>query len=123
MTARETMTVHAPRHRQQVRNFALIWMGITLMFGACTFIAIYAATGVVANGNRGLALAGIAAKPTNTPADLPTVESVAAQLTATLAAPATNTKPPAADAPTLVQAQPQPAQPQPTQPPQPTAVP
>src|SRR5258706_14631686 len=103
MTARETMTVHAPRHRQQVRNFALIWMGITLMFGACTFIAIYAATGVVANGNRGLAPAGIVAKPTNTPADLPTVEAVAAQTTATPAAPATNSKRPAGHAPALVQ--------------------
>ncbi|MEL7235925.1 MAG: hypothetical protein AAGK74_15575, partial [Chloroflexota bacterium] len=33
--------------KQQVRNFVLIWILITLMMGACTFAAIYTAYGVV----------------------------------------------------------------------------
>src|SRR6185436_1977506 len=103
-----TMTVKPfPRHRQQVRNFALVWSGITLLIGACTFISIYAATGIVVNnaaaaGNRNVAPASI---NVNAGAGLATQEAaaVALQATATLiqnAAPATNTS---VAAPTLVQ--------------------
>ena len=67
MTSRSTMTVGKP-HRQQVRTFAMVWAGITLMIGACTFISIYAATGVAAsNNNRGLPAAAITVKGTSTP--------------------------------------------------------
>ncbi|MEP7288538.1 MAG: beta-galactosidase [Chloroflexota bacterium] len=64
-TARETMMPTPPRRRQQVRNFALIWSGITLMIGACTFISIYAATGIAANAKGNLAPVSISAKTTN----------------------------------------------------------
>ncbi len=40
------------RHRQQVRTFALIWTGLTLLIGACTFVAVYAATGMAANSRN-----------------------------------------------------------------------
>lgn len=33
--------------RKQVRNFVIIWLLLTLMLGACTFAAVYAAYGVV----------------------------------------------------------------------------
>ncbi len=52
MTVRDT-TIAMPRHRQQVRGFAVIWTGITLLVGVCTFLAIYAATGIAANGING----------------------------------------------------------------------
>jgi hypothetical protein len=59
-----------PRHRQQVRTFAMIWAGLTLLIGACTFVSIYAATGVAAsNNNRGLPAAAITLKTTPTPED------------------------------------------------------
>jgi polysaccharide biosynthesis protein PslG len=92
MAIRETVTASRPRHRQRVRHFALIWTGITLLFGALTFIAIYAATGVVAS--RGIAPASIT---TNTEQPQPTTEGAAvlaiAQVTATTGSvpPATNT--------------------------------
>jgi hypothetical protein len=108
MTARDTMTVKPlPRHRQQVRNFALVWTGITLLIGACTFISIYAATGIVANnstaGNRSVAPVSI--NVSGSPSQEPTAQqvvAVAAQTTATLppnGPPPTNTS---AAAPTLV---------------------
>ena len=39
--------------RKQVRSFVLIWILVTLMMGACTFAAIYAAYGVVIEGEIG----------------------------------------------------------------------
>ncbi len=33
------------RFRRQIRNFTVIWSGITFIMGATTFIAIYAAAG------------------------------------------------------------------------------
>jgi hypothetical protein len=50
---RETMNIGALRqrqqmHRRQVRYFAMAWTGITLLLGAATFIAVYAATGALA---------------------------------------------------------------------------
>ncbi|MBX3061466.1 MAG: hypothetical protein KF726_00725 [Anaerolineae bacterium] len=44
-----TMKIAVPRHRQRVRYFAMMWAGITLLFGAGTFISVYAATGIAAN--------------------------------------------------------------------------
>lgn len=38
------------RHRQQVRYFALAWAGVTLLIGAATFAAVYAATGAAQRG-------------------------------------------------------------------------
>jgi hypothetical protein len=38
------------RFRKQVRNFTLIWSGITFIMGAVTFIAIYAAAGSLTSG-------------------------------------------------------------------------
>jgi hypothetical protein len=35
-------------HRRQVRYFAIAWTGITLLLGAATFVAVYAATGALA---------------------------------------------------------------------------
>lgn len=33
--------------RRQIRTFVIVWMGITLLMGACTFFAIYAAYGAL----------------------------------------------------------------------------
>lgn len=57
------------RVRRQLRDFVLVWTGITVVMGACTFIAIYAAYGALSqNTNSGsrnnLALPSI---PTSTP--------------------------------------------------------
>ncbi len=112
MAARSTMTVGArvPRHRQRVRAFALVWAGITLVLGALTFLAIYAATGLVVTPARGIAPASLTTgdaggagssvqASTNVPQTLP--QAALAQGTATLIptvpAPATNTRPVAAD--------------------------
>ncbi len=95
MTIRDTMTI--PKHRQQTRGFAIVWTGITLIMGACAFIAIYAATGIVVS-NRAIppapisvaaakvqatsettAVTTLGAIASNTPAIL----AVAAQVTAT----------------------------------------
>jgi hypothetical protein len=50
---RETVSISALRqrqqmHRRQVRYFAIAWTGITLLLGAATFVAVYAATGALA---------------------------------------------------------------------------
>jgi len=50
---RETINISALRqrqqmHRRQVRYFAIAWTGITLLLGAATFVAVYAATGALA---------------------------------------------------------------------------
>jgi len=111
MAIRDTVTVGIPqqRHRQRVRNFALVWAGVTLLIGACTFIAIYATTGVLASA-RGLPSVNIT---TNTNAQQPgddPIAAVAAQITATpFTVPATSTKAVAtqpAAAPTQAQAAP-----------------
>jgi hypothetical protein len=57
------------RVRRQLRDFVLVWTGITVVMGACTFIAIYAAYGALSqntgSGSRNnLALPSI---PTSTP--------------------------------------------------------
>jgi hypothetical protein len=79
----------------------MAWTGITLLIGALTFVAIYAATGIAANANfsnRGIPPAGIS-ESVSTQAATPVGEQIAAlpQVTATLApsvaAPATNTQP------------------------------
>src|SRR5215470_9535781 len=107
MTSRSTMTVGTPRHRQQVRTFAMVWAGITLLIGACTFISIYAATGVAAsNNNQGLPAAAITVKTTDTPA--PTEQ--AADPASPTSAPAVAAQVTATAAPTQAQAQPAAAQ-------------
>lgn len=63
----QTVTIKVPRQRQRVQIFAFIWAGITLIFGAGTFVSVYAATGIVSNhtsntlNTRDFALAGAAA--------------------------------------------------------------
>jgi hypothetical protein len=130
MAIRNTLTVgaRAPRHRQRVRAFALVWAGITLVLGALTFLAIYAATGIVTSPGRGIAPASFttdnaggagsnAQASTNVPQTMPQVAlvQVTATLLPTVAAPATNTKPPAAGQVAQATAAPvQPAGPTPT---------
>ncbi|HRE49643.1 MAG TPA: hypothetical protein PLD47_18105 [Aggregatilineales bacterium] len=59
MTARNTMTFTAvqpadtAKRRRQMTTFALVWMGITLIIGAITFAALFAATGLAARNNIG----------------------------------------------------------------------
>ncbi|HLY26084.1 MAG TPA: hypothetical protein VKQ72_07080, partial [Aggregatilineales bacterium] len=80
--SRETMIEPAakpalPHRVRQLRTFALAWTGLTLFFGACTFISIYAATGAAANSasiaSKGIPPASVAqvATPTlgNSPVD------------------------------------------------------
>ena len=65
------------RFRRQVRNFSLLWAGITFIMGATTFIAIYAAYGPLtgtANDNlrnvgipTGTSVPAVAAVPSSTP--------------------------------------------------------
>jgi hypothetical protein len=122
MAIRDTMTVgtRVPRHRQRVRAFALVWAGITLLFGALTFLAIYAATGLVTSPSRGIAPAGFTADNSggagsNPQASTNVPQAALAQATPTLlpavAAPATNTKPPAGDQAAQVTATSAPVQP------------
>ncbi len=51
MAIQETSTASHPvvSQRRQVFGFALIWTAVTLLVGAGTFVAIYAATGLVVN--------------------------------------------------------------------------
>ena len=90
------------RFRRQVRNFTLIWVGITFIMGAVTFVAIYMAYGSLTNTSsdtnaslRNVAIptgtvvaAGIAPTSTPQPTEAPPTEaplSVAQAETATLA--------------------------------------
>lgn len=73
-----------PHHRQRVRYFAFIWTGLTLLIGACTFISVYAATGIAVS--RGIAPVGILP-----PADSGGGPAVLVQITATPASPAATT--------------------------------
>lgn len=81
MNARETMTVGAARfeqqiRRRQVRYFAIAWSGLTLLMGALTFIAVYAATGLAAPRTA----SAISIQP---PPDQGPVLAMVAQITAT----------------------------------------
>ncbi|MEP7292154.1 MAG: endo-1,4-beta-xylanase [Chloroflexota bacterium] len=95
------MTTQKARFRRQIRNFTLIWSGITFIMGVTTFIAIYAAAGSLTGTttsdnfrNVGIPTAGstsVAAavqqttstpRPTQAPVSSPTAET-AAQLAAT----------------------------------------
>jgi hypothetical protein len=102
------------RFRRQVRNFALIWAGVTFIMGAVTFVAIYAAYGSLAASSDSLRNIAI---PTGTvaaqaPPVLPTATQPATQ-------PPTATQPTnLAITPTQAQAQ---AQALPTSSPAPTA--
>src|SRR5215216_1859937 len=53
------------RFRRQVRNFTLIWAGITFIMGVTTFIAIYAAYGSLTGTSTGDTLRNVAI-PTGT---------------------------------------------------------
>jgi hypothetical protein len=112
MSAQSTLA--RTRVRKQLRGFVLIWTGITIVMGACTFIAIYAAYGALAqntgnNGRNNLALPAatsttqVAINATAIPTRelvraTATIEPTAAadsQAQAAVAAAATNTQPPA----------------------------
>ena len=47
------------RFRRQVRNFTLIWIGITFIMGVTTFIAIYAAYGTLTGTSTGDSLRNV----------------------------------------------------------------
>ncbi|MBC7813065.1 MAG: hypothetical protein H7175_18050 [Burkholderiales bacterium] len=72
------------RARRQLRGFVLIWTAITLIMGACTFVAIYMAYGAIATGSDTGSLSNVAlalpdaAASTSTPASS---QQVAAQVT------------------------------------------
>ncbi|MEO8396420.1 MAG: endo-1,4-beta-xylanase, partial [Chloroflexota bacterium] len=55
------------RFRRQIRNFTLIWAGITFIMGVTTFIAIYAAYGSLTGTSTGDTLRNVAI-PTGTDA-------------------------------------------------------
>lgn len=125
MTIRDTLTLQNIRsrqqmHRRQVRYFALVWTGITLLVGAFTFAAVYTATGVAARNGAG-AGAGLQGLP---PAGAEAPGALVAQITATpfpTLAPTDTPEPPPPASPT-----PEPAV-EPTQvlppPPTPTVIP
>src|SRR5258708_3328591 len=102
MNSRNTMSMpaSAPPHRQHVRTFALAWTGLTLVIGACTFISIYAATGLAASGigtgTSGIAPAAISPNITQTPGDgTQPVAAVPTQVPTLVAIQVTNTNVPA----------------------------
>ena len=49
--------------RRQVRTFALVWLSITVLLGACTFASIYIAYGALSQGPVAADAAGIALPP------------------------------------------------------------
>lgn len=83
MTMRNALSLQDLRlkqaaHRRQVRYFALIWTGITLIFGAFTFAAVYTATGLAARN-----AAGTPAYQVPPPAGPESAAALVAQITAT----------------------------------------
>src|SRR5450432_4170261 len=109
MTTRSNMTIPpaaapANPNRRQVRTFALVWTGLTLLIGACTFISIYAATGAAAIGGNpidtGIASAAISAGTAQaSDSTTQTVDASVAPAPTLVAAAATNTAVPATAAP------------------------
>ncbi len=76
------------RRRRQIRSFVLVWTAITFVMGACTFVAIYATYGALAqnlNGQRSrLALPTTSATlAVVAPTPIPTRQVAAAAPTAT----------------------------------------
>ena len=69
------------RFRRQVRNFALIWAGITFILGATTFIAIYAGYGSLTASNDSLRNIAIptGTQPVQQAAVVPTSMATSAQ--------------------------------------------
>lgn len=110
----------AARRRRQIRDFVLVWTGITLVMGACTFIAIYTAYGALAQdgqnpNERNLALV------TATPEGYGAAVNATPIPTRQIAAAASPTVPPTQPGQAVAQAQPTDA---PTQPgPTPTLLP
>jgi hypothetical protein len=114
MAIRETMQMPRQQHRQQVRGFALVWTGLSLLIGAATFIAIYAGTGILSNNRlapppapmnmAAPAVVGLTAAPTlgaiasDTPISAPQTKdipaAIALQVTATPVAGFVATLPP-----------------------------
>lgn len=101
--------------RQQLRTFALVWVGITVIMGACTFVAIYSAYGALSqetdfSDTNSIALppatddSAVALAPTGTL--IPTRQAVAATASPTSApaaadAASADAAPAVAAAPTL----------------------
>lgn len=59
------MAARSSNTRKQIRTFALVWLGITVMMGACTFVAIYMAYGALSQGTGLSDSASIALPPTS----------------------------------------------------------
>ncbi len=76
----ENMT-GTPQYRRGLRGFALAWTVITIGVGVCTFIAIYAATGITANASSGspnnpVLIAAMATKQPLVPTNEPTLGAI-----------------------------------------------
>ncbi len=91
MSVRTTTTAARTRVNRQLRGFVLIWTGITIVMGACTFIAIYAAYGALAqnpgSGERNNLALPIATNTAEVAAVKPTTiptRQIASSVTATL---------------------------------------
>src|SRR3954447_19119341 len=87
------------RFRRQIRNFTLIWAGITFIMGVTTFIAIYAAYGSLTGTSTGDTLRNVAI-PTGTSA--PEAQVVATSTPRSTLAPASATPETVAQAATQV---------------------
>lgn len=112
MTVRDTMTI--PKHRQQVRGFAIVWTGITLIMGVCAFIAIYAATGIMVS-NRAvppapISIAAAKAQATSDVTTEPTLGPIASFTPAAIAMAAQVTATPQPNQPVVATAAPTQAQ-------------
>lgn len=96
------MSAKTSSARKQVRNFVVIWIGVTLLMGACTFAAIYTAYGVLDES------VAVAAAPTSVPTTVGGEDGVAAQTFPTRlpTEPPTSTPEVVAVEPTQVAAQP-----------------
>jgi len=100
------------RVRKQIRGFVLVWIGVTLVMGACTFVAIYLAYGSLQDNPNGLRNVAVPVSPTSvalavtstsvptriapTLTPIPPTQALVAQAATTqeVAAAATATRPP-----------------------------
>ncbi len=57
------MAARSSGMRRQIRTFALVWVGITVVMGACTFVAIYSAYGALSQETSFSAANSIALPP------------------------------------------------------------
>lgn len=80
----ENLNLYALQRRRQVRIFAFVWMGITLIIGAITFAGIYTATGIAARAAAGSGNVNVNQNQVQPPAPAEVNPAVAAaQITAT----------------------------------------